>query len=212
MVSDFYKIVDSKSELGLAEMSSLSELISKYPYFVTARKMYIKALQTTGNIHFQSELNKLSIYLSDKRPFYFYLYPDMKLEESVELSRKEKYSGSYFDFLEMAGPEKENSLKSLAEKLKNARNSLKDTFKSELPAQEPKKVTVPVVDYFKIEESNADNILVDSEEQIREMIKMKKYQEALDSMKRLNLNNPKKSVYFADQIRFLEKVIQYQHN
>ena len=38
-------------------------------------------------------------------------------------------------------------------------------------------------------------------------IKQGKYQKALEIIKRLNLNNPKKSVYFADQIRFLEKLI-----
>ena len=34
-----------------------------------------------------------------------------------------------------------------------------------------------------------------------------KYEEALVILNELNLNNPKKSIYFADQIRFLEKVI-----
>ena len=38
-------------------------------------------------------------------------------------------------------------------------------------------------------------------------IKQGKYSKALEIIKCLNLNNPKKSVYFADQIRFLEKLI-----
>lgn len=38
-------------------------------------------------------------------------------------------------------------------------------------------------------------------------IKQGRYEKALEIIKRLNLNNPKKSVYFADQIRFLEKLI-----
>lgn len=38
-------------------------------------------------------------------------------------------------------------------------------------------------------------------------IKQKKYEQALTIIKRLSLNFPKKSIYFADQIRFLEYLI-----
>lgn len=38
-------------------------------------------------------------------------------------------------------------------------------------------------------------------------IKQGKYNKALEIIQRLNLNYPKKSVYFADQMRFLEKLI-----
>lgn len=46
-------------------------------------------------------------------------------------------------------------------------------------------------------------------------IKQKKYEQALTIIKRLSLNFPKKSVYFADQIRFLEHLIrneQFKNN
>ncbi len=46
-------------------------------------------------------------------------------------------------------------------------------------------------------------------------IKQGRYSKALEIIKRLNLNYPKKNVYFADQIRFLEKLIinnKYKNN
>ena len=43
-------------------------------------------------------------------------------------------------------------------------------------------------------------------------IKQGKYSRALEIIKCLNLNNTKKSVYFADQIRFLEKLIINNNN
>jgi hypothetical protein len=46
-----------------------------------------------------------------------------------------------------------------------------------------------------------------SECNAKKLIREHKYMEAIEILKLLNLNNPKKSVYFADQIRFLEKVI-----
>ena len=38
-------------------------------------------------------------------------------------------------------------------------------------------------------------------------IKQGRYSKALEIIRRLNLNYPKKNAYFADQIRFLEKLI-----
>ncbi|MBM6992048.1 MAG: tetratricopeptide repeat protein [Prevotella sp.] len=38
-------------------------------------------------------------------------------------------------------------------------------------------------------------------------IKQARYDKALEIIQRINLNNPKKNAYFADQIRFLEKLI-----
>ncbi len=43
-------------------------------------------------------------------------------------------------------------------------------------------------------------------------IKQQKYEQALTIIKRLSLNFPKKSVYFADQIRFLEYLIANEKN
>lgn len=38
-------------------------------------------------------------------------------------------------------------------------------------------------------------------------IKQQRYEKALEIMRKVNLNNPQKSIYFADQIRFLQKLI-----
>ncbi len=41
----------------------------------------------------------------------------------------------------------------------------------------------------------------------RILIKNRNYEKALEIIQQLNLNNPEKSIYFADQIRFLKKLI-----
>ncbi len=43
-------------------------------------------------------------------------------------------------------------------------------------------------------------------------IKQQRYEKALEIMRKVNLNNPKKSTYFADQIRFLQKLIVNQNH
>ena len=47
----------------------------------------------------------------------------------------------------------------------------------------------------------------DLHEELRNLIKNRHYEEALEIINRQNLINPKKNIYFADQIRFLKKLI-----
>ncbi len=50
--------------------------------------------------------------------------------------------------------------------------------------------------------------IADLEEKLKVLVKNRDYQGAIDTIMEINLNNPKKSVYFADQIRFLKKLIE----
>ena len=57
------------------------------------------------------------------------------------------------------------------------------------------------------EEETENNESYFTETLARIYIKQGRYEKALEIIKRLNLNIPKKNAYFADQIRFLEKLI-----
>ena len=63
-----------------------------------------------------------------------------------------------------------------------------------------------ISDDTKTEEKEGDEGVF-TETLARIYIKQGQYSKALEIIKRLNLNYPKKNVYFADQIRFLEKLI-----
>lgn len=64
----------------------------------------------------------------------------------------------------------------------------------------------PPEEYDKTEENDGDEGVL-TETLARIYIKQGQYSKALGIIKRLNLKYPKKNVYFADQIRFLEKLI-----
>jgi thioredoxin-like negative regulator of GroEL len=57
----------------------------------------------------------------------------------------------------------------------------------------------------RIEESSDENYFTETLAKI--YVKQQRYDKALEIIKKLNLKYPKKNAYFADQIRFLEKLI-----
>ena len=65
-------------------------------------------------------------------------------------------------------------------------------------------------DYISDNEIEEDTFLTETLAKI--YIKQKKYEQALTIIKRLSLNFPKKSAYFADQIQFLEHLIINEKN
>lgn len=192
--------------------SDLKELIESYPYFAPARLFYAKALQQSGNVLFASNLKFSSLYSSNRRWLYYYIHPDKKVsEEPYRREKTTKSAGDYFDLVnsvESKGGDSKQSLKNLAERLKSARalvvsgtsrvvNSVSETQADKETAQED-------FIHARGNPSEAKNF---SEDLAKKMIQERKYLEAIEILKGLNLNNPKKSIYFADQIRFLEKVI-----
>ena len=213
---DFITIVRLPEKVKPEYNSDLKELVDRYPYFVTTRLLYVKSLQQTHSIHFAANLKVASIYCNSRRWFYYFLHPEKMLStEPYQRNKTGKSSGDYFDMITMIeseGGDTKQSLKNLAERLKSARTMVlspvvKQVVKSLptkdveiqnkeiLPGSSTTKELKTVVT-LEITESNAKKLII-----------AHKYKDAIEILRALNLNNPKKSVYFADQIRFLEKVI-----
>ena len=211
---EFISIVQNPESVTAGHIGDLKEMIEYYPYFVQPRILLAKAAHNTKSLHAENYINQAALYCSDRRWLYYYLYPDKKISnEPFKYDRVPKYSGNYFDLIntvESEGGDAKQSLKNLAERLKSARAmvshdpvepSKKAVPKIVVPAES---VRIPTPDYFALSEEKTNEI---SEEYARKLIREKKYSEAIEILNKLNLINPKKSIYFADQIRFLEKVI-----
>ena len=70
-----------------------------------------------------------------------------------------------------------------------------------------RQATITTPDYFKIEEHTRKPESQINEEYAKKLIREKKFAQAIAILNELNLIYPKKSIYFADQIRFLEKIL-----
>ena len=213
---DFISIVRLPEKVKPEYNPDLTELVDRYPYFVTTRLLYVKSLQQSHSIHFAANIKVASIYCNSRRWFYNFLHPEKMLStEPYQRTKSGKSSGDYFDMITMIeteGGDTKQSLKDLAERLKSARAMVitpvvKPAVKS-IPTIEPKIPEKEILPVSPAPEEIKTTVTPEiTESNAKKLIIAHKYKDAIEILRALNLNNPKKSVYFADQIRFLEKVI-----
>lgn len=210
----FIQFVRQSEHFDEVQQKELKELTEKYPYFKLMKWLYLRSLNSTNSVYFGQELKKTALYAADRRNLYYYIHPEELQTNEPAVFRNEN-SGGYFDMLNKLDSKGENnrkSLFSLAEKLKAARETLKTEPKSDAypePSTLPTATTEVAPDDEVVktvipEDTNYEEM----EKRAKRLIKEKKYVEAIEILEELNLNNPKKSIYFADQIRFLKKIIQ----
>ncbi len=214
--SEFFSIVKEPANVNSSHIAELKEMIAFYPYFVQPKVLLAKALKLSNSVHSQKFIDNVAFYYSDHRWLYYYLYPENTINTEIfRHDRTPKFGGNYFDLLkitEAEGGDSKQSLKNLAERLKIAREEVLNkeekiiTNVEQLP-QIRNAVHIPTPDYFKVSSNQGDVDPEITEENAKKLIRDKEYTKAIEILKKLNLINPKKSIYFADQIRFLEKVL-----
>ena len=210
---EFIALVSNQQSVTGLHVSELKELTEKYPYFVSPRVLLSKAMNLSNDISATDNINLTTVFCANRQKFHEYIFPVTEpVGKLPKPPRASKSSGDYFDMInaiESKGGDVQQSLKSLAEKLKEAREMVVKQPVVEVDNKhsepEPIKVRTEITDYFLLPEEPVKSET--PETLVKKLIAERKYSEAIEILRSLNLNNPKKSVYFADQIRFLEKVI-----
>lgn len=195
-----------------ADKADIKQLIGIYPYCEILYWCYLRLLYVSGDMTFDSELLAYGIYISDKKRFYEFLtYKPEESQPEVVAVETIAPPSDYFSFVESESDNKE-TLQALAEKLRQARLARIDSMQTStsnatLPSPQKCKSSV---DTSKSAENESVRRLPDvevTEENACRMIRDKKYLTALEILRALNLNNPKKSAYFALQIKYVETII-----
>ena len=236
--------IQHPEELSEDSLRELREMLVRYPYFQTARLLYLKNLYALGDASFKSELQKSALYIADLSVLFYFIEKErLAVRQHAEEHPKDAGEASRTD-------------RTL---------DLIDRFLSDMPEQLGDELPLPAetnVDYVSVlmrEEEEAEDVtplkgqeLIDrfikqsheEEEQCSQAtqeeeadidmeaeqpeeteeepesdeqyftetlakiyVKQHRYEKALEIIKKLNLKYPKKNAYFADQIRFLEKLI-----
>ena len=230
------------SRLDREALYELRNLVARYPYFQTARLLYVKCLYLLHDAAFGEELRKAALHAGDREMLFGIVegIADFPIEKQCGDIGKGRHSlDRTLDlidaFLETHADEttspglmdisvdytpyllrEEDAVE--GEMLKMKGQELIDHF-LEKDASEGVRLLREQGDVHDMESdaslpSSLDEKFgeVDDENFFTETlakiyVKQKRYSKALEIIKKLSLKYPKKNAYFADQIRFLEKLI-----
>ena len=226
--------ISHPESLNRETLYELRMLVRKYPYFDAARLLMLKNLYLLHDIEFGKELRKAALYLKDRRPLFAIMsgYGDLAetgmSQDELSVDRTISLIDAFLEKL----PSDSFSLEAEgAAAVDYVSAYLKEGCddKTDVPALRGQ----DIIDEFLATGSerirldlNAGPDVVESaatdlpEEPVMEnsfftetlaniYIKQGKYEKALEIITRLCLEYPNKNRYFADQIRFLEKIIKY---
>lgn len=248
MMTKLQEWMSHPERLNRDTLYELRTLLARYPYFQTARILYIKNLYLLHDSAFGDELRKAALYVADRRVL-FYLIEGGRFVVRPQKAEKPLGEEPGLDrtlclidaFLASVPEEKPQATGSDALTTDYMAYMLRE---EELPEREDAEPAAPLrgqdlIDEFieKADERLAVHDAPEPEEPLlpepdgraeespggeagdgeddgyftetlaKIYVKQKRYEKALEIIKKLSLKYPKKNAYFADQIRFLEKLI-----
>lgn len=222
--------ISNPKDLNRDTLYELRLLVGRFPYFDAARLLMLKNLYILHDIEFGKELRKAALYLKNRRVLFELMegygapVHEDAMEEDPAIDRtmtlidafldtlpKDKFSleaegAAAVDYVSayLKEPEESNDVPKLRGQ------ELIDDFLS----AGNEKITLQLrneneVETNAIQEDEAPENSFFTETLANIYIKQGKYDKALEIIRRLCLEYPNKNRYFADQIRFLEKLVKH---
>ena len=225
--------ISHPERLNRSTLYELRLIVGKYPYFDVARLLMLKNLYLLHDIEFGKEMRKAAMYLKNRWPLfelmagYGVVIDSEPVKEDVAVDRTMELIDAFLGTL----PSDSFSLEAegaaavdyVSAYLKPAADcapvpelrgqSLIDDFL----AGDNERITLDMnadFDYSDLQMASVSDESVIENSSFTETlaniyIKQGKYEKAVEIIKRLCLEYPNKNRYFADQIRFLEKIIKH---
>lgn len=210
--------------LGAEAVATLPELIEQHPYCATYRMLYLVALANVHSTRLADAIRQHAPALPDRLRLFQLInrgeYQWVSLMQQLQQQRRQQPEGNDFslidkflDNLELgAAPDIQYSLEDMPD-LQTERDEQDDLIDNFLSAESEGQLFVPEATPQPLQEDDPEALkkIKDraflTESLAKVYVKQHKYEQALAIFSELNLKFSKKNSYFADQIRFLEKLV-----
>lgn len=239
MAKRITEYIDNQKSGGQTAQKQLRQLVERYPYYQAARLLLLRSLYETHDPSFGQELRRAALYVPSRRVLYNLIEAD-RLKPQPE-AKVHRYEDDGDDAIDRTNSLITNFLSNLPEEDEKPKRRARTTvdastdymgYMMQLESDtnggeeniaygqhildnflELGKITIqdyPDEELQRPEEASNSEVLTETLAQI--YIKQGKYDKALEIIQRLSLKYPKKNRYFADQIRYLEKIIANNNN
>lgn len=219
---DIIEMMSAPEQIAPSRIPELYEFLREYPYSQTFRALYLKALCNAEDFRYDAECGIAAIYAGDREVLSElmskkYVHVEKKEENSREVAEKNREKEALDPHCRIAPmtdiiselEKMEPKIQTTGKKGNKKHDGLIDDFlkKSEKGSVA---ISVPKVgDNQSVEDKTkgqgGDQFYTETLAKI--YIKQEKYEQAVKIFRRLMVKNSEKSVYFADQVRFLEKLM-----
>ena len=213
-------LIKHPDELNAETLYEIRTLLNRYPYFQTLRLLYLKNLYLLHDNAFGTELRKSIFYITDRASLYYLIEGDGPVapvrqevmpadasEHAVEEDRTLSLINAFLQDLHEETPEsvaQQDYPMDYASYLM-AQENTPQPVERRISLDPTREVLSAPVSAEDDSEDMDDSYFTETLAKI--YIKQQRYEKALEIIRRLDLKYPKKSAYFADQIKFLEKLI-----
>ena len=216
--ADIQELVAHPEQLSQETLYELRTQIPRYPYFQTLRLLYLQNLYLLHDASFGDELRKNAPYITDRRRLFQLIegeapliapqMPEADAEEEALQPVEDRTLTLINSFLQSLPTEEVSPVQQLdyttdyaAYLLTEETPQASATSAAPEPVETPAESATPEAAPDDLDDSYFTETLA------KIYIRQQRYEKALEIIRKLNLKYPKKNAYFADQIRFLEKLI-----
>ncbi|WP_298524797.1 hypothetical protein [uncultured Porphyromonas sp.] len=212
---ELYGYLADPKRLSAQTLEPIRQLYESYPYCAPFAFLYLYNLSLTDDVRYPSELRRLSVLLPDRER----LFQMVEGERPAFATLPQEEAGEdAFDLIDHFLEGARSSGEDLPDALHfEGASEAMDYFAEEEalslvgegldPLLEPQPASQPALQPQTTEEPAPEELLSETLSKI--YIQQQHYDKALRIIRSLSLNYPEKNRFFADQIRFLERLIEH---
>ena len=89
--SDFTYLLHHPSALNKDQVSHVSAIIEEFPYFQSARAIYLKGLKDLGSFKYNQELKTTAAYTTDRTVLFDFSTSDVFLQNDISTHIKQNF-------------------------------------------------------------------------------------------------------------------------